>query len=125
MDALRAAGGSGALRPSFDVDVLCTPGNRYSSFEEVRIASDTTDLDGVDVDGEDACSVVREQCSQRTADNLRPVRNQSVVLSCASVDALPVDHCNGLAICTVSVREDLVIHSDMLKAFYDGERSTG
>ena len=33
MGALRAADGSGVLRPSSDVDVLCTPGNRYSSFE--------------------------------------------------------------------------------------------
>ena len=84
-----------------------------------------TDLDRVDVDGEDACSIVGEQCSQGTANNLRPVHYRSALASCATVDAIPVDHRDGLAICTVAVRKDLIVYSDVFKAFHDGKRSAG
>lgn len=53
---------------------------QHNTFESrCKTASEMTDLDGVDVDGEDACSIVGEQCGQGTANNLGPVHYQSSV----------------------------------------------
>ena len=73
-----------------------------------------TNLDGVDVNGENACSIVRKQCSQWTADNLRPVLISASANNLSDADVLPINHRDRLAVCTITVREDFVVYPNML-----------
>lgn len=53
------------------------------------------------------------------------IYHQQVLVPPAKFNVIPVYHGDGLAVCTVTIMEDLVVHSDVFQAFYNSERRAG
>ena len=79
-------------------------------------------LDGVDVDRKDACAVVREQRGKRSSNDLRSVKvieKRRTLFICLWFIAfrwgsgVPVDNCDSLPICAVTVWQDAIVHADI------------